>query len=425
MKKFLIFLFILAMLMSCQDNTITIKGHVQFTDPDMQMTLFRFKDHTRDTIAVVPVDENQNYSLTATIEEPGVYVLDCGHWDRVNLWAEDEDMTIDFRGRDTAKIIIKNPPFVMIKDSPKNAIMNDMNFNEYRNYQMMIAISQASYAANFASGGDKDALTKKLYDANYDDALAREKYFLERYKGETSTLAVVRTLDPVKDEELINSVLDDIEKAHPGYKPAAEMREEMAIKRENKLRMMEGQPAPLFTCPTPDGKEIGPETFRGKILLIDFWASWCGPCRGEVPNLKECYAKYKDKGVEFLSVSVDKSEDAWRKALEEEGMEWPQALAPKAGAAVMDLYQFSGIPFILLLDQEGTIIAKHLRGEAIGRTIGDLLDGFKPGEREKSEQKDAAQAAAPATMAPATTIAPAAPTAPMGGMVPATPIKKN
>ena len=357
-----------------------------------------------------------------------MYVLDCGHWDRIRLWAEDEDMTIDFRGRDTAKIIIKNPPFVMIEDSPKNDIMNDINFNDHRHYQMLIAIAQSTYGANFATPADKDDLTKKMYDANDSGAQSYERYLLNRYKGETSTLALVASLDPVKDEELINSVLDDIEAAHPGYKPAAQMREEMATRRENKLRMMEGQPAPLFTCPTPDGEEIGPETFKGKILLMDFWASWCGPCRGEVPNQKETYAKYKDKGVEFLSVSVDKSEEAWRKAMEEEQMEWPQALAPKAGAEVMDLYQFSGIPFILLLDQEGKIVAKHLRGEAIGKTIGDLLDGFKPGEREKAEQKEAAPATAPATMAPATmapaaTVAPASTAAP--AMVPATPIKRN
>jgi thiol-disulfide isomerase/thioredoxin len=415
MKKFLLFLFVLAAAISCKDNKITIKGHVQFTDPDMQMVLFRFKDHARDTIAVVPVDENQNYSLTAQIDEPGMYQLSCGHWDRVSLWAEDEDMTIDFRGRDTAKIIIKNPPFVIIKGSPKNELMNDLNYNNYRNYQSMIAISQAAYAANFASPANKDQLTKKLYDANYDDLSAREKYLLERYADSPSVLAIVGMLDPVKDEELINSALDALEKAHPGYKPAAEMREEMAARKENILRMAVGQPAPLFTCPTPDGEEIGPETFKGKLLLIDFWASWCGPCRAESPNLKETYAKYKDKGVEFLSVSVDKSEEAWRKAMEEEGMEWPQVLAPKAGAEVMDLYQFSGIPFILLLDQEGKIVAKHLRGEAIGRTIGDLLDGFKPGEREQAEkaQKEAAQPKAVPAAAPA------------GGMVPATPIKMH
>ncbi|MBQ7458669.1 MAG: TlpA family protein disulfide reductase [Bacteroidales bacterium] len=415
MKKLFLLLVVLVAAISCQDNKITIKGHVNFTEPDMKMTLFRFKDHNRDTLAVVPVDENQNYCINVKIDEPGVYNLDCGYWQGVNIWAEDEDMTIDFRGVDTAAIKIKNPPFVFIKGSPKNELMNDLNYNNYRNYQMMIAISQAAYSANFASPADKDGLTKALYDANFADATARDKYLLDRYAGSPSVLAIVRTMDPIRDEDLINAALDELEKAHPGYKPAADMRAEKAADKERKLRMMVGQPAPLFTAPTPDGEEIGPETFRGKLLLIDFWASWCGPCRGEVPNLKATYEKFKDKGVEFLSVSIDKSEEAWRKAMEEENMPWPQVHAPKAGAEVMDMYQFSGIPFILLLDQEGNIVAKNIRGEAIGKTIGDLLDGFKPGEREQAEkaQKEAAQPKA----VPAAT--------PAGGMVPATPIKMH
>ena len=411
MKRLFLLLLVAAAVVSCRDNKVTIKGHVQFTDPDMQMTLLRFKDHGRDTLAVVPVDENQNYCITVKIDEPGVYDLNCGYWERVSLWAEDEDMTIDFRGVDTAAIKIKNPPFEIIKGSPKNDLMNDLNFNNFRNYQQMIAISQAAYRAAFVSPSDKDGLTKALYDANFADVNAREKYLLERYAGSPSTLAIIRMLDPISEEDLINSALDEIEKAHPGYKPAADMRSQKAEDKERKMRMMVGQPAPLFTCPDSDGNPVGPETFRGKLLLIDFWASWCGPCRGEIPNLKETYAKYKDKGVEFLSVSIDRSEEAWRKALEEEGTPWPQALAPNAGAEVMDMYQFSGIPFILLLDQEGKIVAKHLRGEAIGRTIGDLLDGYMPGEREKAEQKKEAAKAAPAA-------------APMGaGMIPATPIK--
>ena len=342
MKKLLLFVIVLAAAVSCQDNQISIKGHVKFTEPGMQMALYRWVDHVKDTVAVVDVDENQNYAITASIAEPGVYFLDCGHWERVSLWAEDEDMTIDFRGRDTAKIVIKNPPFVMIKNSPKNDIMNDINFNDHRHYQMLIAIAQSTYGANFATPADKDDLTKKMYDANDSGAQSYESYLLNRYKGETSTLALVASLDPVKDEELINSVLDDIEAAHPGYKPAAEMREDVAARKESIMRMMVGQPAPLFKCPSPDGTELGPEDFRGKLLLIDFWASWCGPCRGEVPNLKKTYAQFKDKGVEFLSVSIDKSEEAWKKAMAEEGMEWPQVLAPKAGAEVMDKYHSPG-----------------------------------------------------------------------------------
>ena len=409
---------VLAAAVSCRDDKITIKGHVQFTDPDMKMTLFRFKDHNRDTLAVVPVDENQNYCINVKIDEPGVYNLDCGYWQGVNIWAEDEDMTIDFRGVDTAAIKIKNPPFVLIKGSPKNDLMNDLNFNSFRNYQQMIAISQAAYRAQFASPADKDGLTKALYDANFADATARDQYLLDRYAGVPSVLAIVRTLDPIRDEDLINATLDELEKAHPGYAPAAAMRAQKAEDKERKLRMMVGQPAPLFTCPSIDGGELGPENFRGKLLLIDFWASWCGPCRGEIPNLKQTYEKYKDKGVEFLSVSIDKSEDAWKTALADEGTPWPQVLAPNAGAEVMDQYQFSGIPFILLLDCEGKIVAKNLRGEAIGRTIGDLLDGFKPGEREQAEaKKEAAKAAPAAKSAPAATMS--------GGMIPATPIKPH
>ena len=409
MKKILILAGILALMGSCTpSNKITIKGHVKFTDPQMKMTLFSWDDHVKDTVATVFPDANGDYSITADIEKPGVYFLECGYWQRVSLWAEDEDMTIDFRGVDTARIKIKNPPFVQIKGSPKNEIMNDLNYNSFRHYQNMIAISQAAYRAEFASKEDKDKLSVTLYEANDTDLKERVRFLMDKYAGSTSVLAAVSHLNPVKDEEEIDAALDAILAARPGYKPAEEMRAKIADQRERIKRMMVGQPAPLFTCPNPEGKEIGPETFRGKILLIDFWASWCGPCRGEVPNLKRCYAQFKDKGVEFLSVSIDQSEEAWKKAMAEEAMSWPQAHAPKAGADILDLYQFNGIPFIILLDAEGKIVAKNLRGDAIRTTIEDLLKGVRPEDKAK-QKAAAAMPAAGGSMA----------------MIPATPIKRK
>lgn len=428
MKKILVLIpVIIALFSSCgQDRKgITIQGHVEFADPDFKMCLIRFKDHNKDTIAVVPVDGNNNYKMTVEIPEPGVYTLLCDTWDRLPVWAEDEDLTIDFRGKDTAKVVIKNFPYVLIKGGPKNELINEMNFNDYRHYQNMIAISQAAYAAGFATKEDKDALTTTLYDANEADVLARERYLLDKYATQTSILALISQLDPVRDEELIESSLKKLEAAHPGYKPAADMRESKAGERERKLRMMPGQPAPDFSYAGLDGKETGPATFRGKVLLIDFWASWCGPCRAECPNLKKTYSMFKDKGVEFLSVSLDAKEDAWKKALDEEQMPWPQVLAPKAGAEVMDLYQFNGIPFILLLDQEGKIVAKHLRGEAVGTTIEDLLNGIRPEDRAKAQAGQASSAPAMGMMTPAQPVkAKPASSAPAGGMIPATPIKR-
>lgn len=107
--------------------------------------------------------------------------------------------------------------------------------------------------------------------------------------------------------------------------------------------------------------------------MIDFWASWCGPCRKEIPNLKKIYDEFKDQGVEFLSVSIDRNAQDWEKAVVAEQMPWKQVLAPKAGEEAMQEYQFRGIPFIVLLDKDGKFIAKNIRGEKISEEIKKAL----------------------------------------------------
>lgn len=93
--------------------------------------------------------------------------------------------------------------------------------------------------------------------------------------------------------------------------------------------------------------------------------------------MKKAYEAYHEKGVEFFSVSIDKDEAAWRKAMKEEAMPWHQAQAPGAGKDVMKLYQFSGIPYILILDKDGKIVAKNMRGEALTDKLDELLSGKK------------------------------------------------
>ena len=110
----------------------------------------------------------------------------------------------------------------------------------------------------------------------------------------------------------------------------------------------------------------------GQYTLLEIWASWCGPCRGEIPNVKKAYETYHEKGVEFLSVSIDKDEVAWRKALEDEQMPWCQVLAPQAGKEVKELYQFSAIPFIVVIDREGKIVGKNLRGQILLNKLEEL-----------------------------------------------------
>lgn len=110
---------------------------------------------------------------------------------------------------------------------------------------------------------------------------------------------------------------------------------------------------------------------------MDFWASWCGPCRQEIPNLKEDYKEFSNKDVVFLSVSIDKDGAAWRKAMKEENMPWTQVNAPKAGKDVMKQYQFSGIPYILVIDKEGRIVGKNLRGKSLTDKLTEMVSGKK------------------------------------------------
>jgi peroxiredoxin len=148
-------------------------------------------------------------------------------------------------------------------------------------------------------------------------------------------------------------------------------KEELAAKLE-KLNI--GNVAPLFSQADPDGKLISLESFRGKYVLIDFWASWCNPCRAENPNVVSTYNKYKSKNFEILGVSLDNNKTRWLNAIEEDNLTWAQVSDLKYWRNEVAIqYGVSSIPANFLLDKDGKIIAKDLRGPALGQTLERLL----------------------------------------------------
>ena len=265
-----------------------------------------------------------------------------------------------------------------INGGPNNEVMNLMNWDGYRGYQLMIGISQGVYRIPGIDDQAKQEVSGKFYDMLGNESRARVRFLAEHYADRNSVLAVLPFLRGEENEELVQQVLARLESKNPNYAPLLKYKAEMAEAKAQKERLAEGKVAPEFSFPTPDGKKkLGPQDFKGKILVLDFWASWCGPCRAEIPHLKEAYKEYSNKGVAFFSVSIDKDDAAWRKAMKEENMPWAQAQAPKAGKDVMKQYQFSGIPYILVLDKEGKIVAKNLRGKALTDKLEELLSGKK------------------------------------------------
>lgn len=133
--------------------------------------------------------------------------------------------------------------------------------------------------------------------------------------------------------------------------------------------------APEITSLSPEGKKISLSDLRGKYVLIDFWASWCGPCRQENPNVVRMYNAYKDKGFTILSVSLDENREAWKQAILADGLIWPNHVSDlkKWDTPLLQTYNFNSIPHTVLVDKKGKIIARNLRGASLEQKLKELL----------------------------------------------------
>ncbi|MGI8952712.1 MAG: redoxin domain-containing protein [Chitinophagaceae bacterium] len=134
------------------------------------------------------------------------------------------------------------------------------------------------------------------------------------------------------------------------------------------------QPAPNLTMNDVNGKPVSINNFKGKYLLVDFWASWCGPCRQENPNVVAAYNKFKDKNFAILGVSLDEDKSSWIDAIKKDKLSWTQMSDLKQWeSAAVNTYQFSGIPFNVLIDPQGKIIASSLRGPDLDNKLAEVL----------------------------------------------------
>ncbi|HAW19291.1 MAG TPA: hypothetical protein DCX14_03835 [Flavobacteriales bacterium] len=196
------------------------------------------------------------------------------------------------------------------------------------------------------------------------------KAYISRKPASLSSLAALQNLS--FDEEFdyylkVVQALDGIANGNDIY-------DNMASQILNMKNVAVGAVAPEITLSQPNGEVMSLSDLRGQYVLIDFWASWCGPCRRENPNVKKVYEKYHEKGFEIYGVSLDKDMQPWLNAIGQDGLEWRHVSDLKYwDSQVVKDYQITGIPLTILVDKEGVIIAKNLRGEALGLKLAQIF----------------------------------------------------
>ncbi len=232
-------------------------------------------------------------------------------------------------------------------------------------------------------GGDVDSI-KTAMQQQFKQLMENYRQFfegmLDTCKNPVVRLYAVSHLNPNQDIKQIKTVVDNVKKEYTS--PVVRS----ISQKINKLhKFAKGQPAQDIRLPNPEGDTIALSSLEGKVVLLDFWASWCKPCRIANPKLVKAYKKYKDKGFTIYSVSLDKHKKRWVRAIKQDNLMWDNHVSDLKGwnSRAANKYNISSIPAAYLIDREGNIMAKNLRGQRLHKKLADI---FEKGNKKSTKQ---------------------------------------
>ena len=325
--------------------------------PDGKAIIATVNGSSLDTLAKADV-KNGSFEFTGNVSEPtGAYIMVIGQRGAIPFMLENANITVN-----------AGQAGLTVTGSEGQKIYDQFMAINTTTQQEAMKLQQEYQAAN----GDQAKMqaVQEAYAKLMTDAQAKETELIKANPDSyVSAFVIVSGMGQMEYEQLkerYNLLGEKAKASAQGKAIAAQIAklESTAI----------GQIAPNFTITTPEGESISLYDIKGKVKLIDFWASWCGPCRGENPHVVEIYKEYHPKGLEIFGVSLDNNKEAWVKAIADDGLVWKHGSDLKGWqSAPAQLYSVSGIPHTVLLDENNKIIAKNLRGDELKQKIAELL----------------------------------------------------
>ncbi|CAN5267212.1 TlpA disulfide reductase family protein [soil metagenome] len=348
---------------------IVVKGKVGFPqEGNLILTEIR-QDTLKPVEDTIHVKGNYTFQKKIHLTEPGYYRLSFYGRQFVNVILDTTDVEINADGNDPSGFSeIKGSPDIDMIMEVQKYVQESQSSPEMQT--LMADFQEATVKQDDKKIKELQAKYQEIIDKSYDK-------IAELIDKQPASLGLVNLLQN-------NSPLDKDKYSAVYNRAAAKFTGRWATNFYGKgfvdyvrniQRTAVGQPAPEISLPDPDGKIITLSSFKGKFVLVDFWAKWCGPCRQENPNVVNAYNEFKSRGFDILSVSLDRTKEDWVKAIQEDGLVWSQVSDLKYfESQAAKEYNINAIPFSILVDPNGIIIAKNLRGATLQKKLAEVLN---------------------------------------------------